>query len=185
MINPNKTTSFRVLGTVNISALLAQVVELKDEDWTRANAIKPNKFSALGKTQHIVLRFPKNLASHKESYDTPYWSSWKDLIEPIIQEATLPLSYKKGCSPRIMLAKLPAKSEVKKHIDKSPSAQFPHKIHIPLKTNEEAFFYANGKPIHMESGKAYEVNNNQLHWAINSGDTDRIHLIFEYFPIEI
>jgi len=82
-----------------------------------------------------------------------------------------------------MLAKLPSKSEVKPHVDKSPSAQYPHKIHIPIFTNNEVFFYANGESIHMEVGQVYEVNNNQLHWAINNGNIDRIHLIFEYYSI--
>ncbi len=182
MINPNKTTSYRKLGQVNISALQQKVNRLEESYWSAANKSKPNKFAALGKAKHLVFRFPKNLTSHLESYDTELWPDWKALIEPIIAEAVKDYDYTKGHSPRIMLANLPAHSEVKKHIDKSPSAQFPHKIHVPLQTNSKVYFYANGKAIHMEVGKAYEVNNNQLHWAVNKGDTDRIHLIFEYFP---
>lgn len=184
MINPNKTNSYRILVSVNVSALKARVKALSDDDWAVANSEKPNKFNALGKAQHLVFRFPKDLMSHQNSYDTALWPEWKDLIEPVIKEAVKPFDYTKGDSPRIMLAKLPKKSEVKKHIDKSPSAQFPHKIHIPLQTNEKVFFYADGEAVHMEVGRAYEVNNNQMHWAVNNGDTDRIHLIFEYFPVE-
>jgi hypothetical protein len=170
---------------VGVLNLTAKVESLSDTDWLEANSEKPNKFNALGKAQHLVFRFPKNLTSHEESYDTALWPDWKGLIEPIIEEAVKPFDYSKGYSPRIMLAKLPADSEVKKHIDKSPSAQYPHKIHVPLQTNEKVFFYADGQAVHMEVGKAYEVNNNQLHWAENKGDIDRIHLIFEYFPIEL
>lgn len=184
MINSNKTKSYRLLGSVDVSALKARVEVLGDSDWLEADSEKPNKFNALGKAQHLVFRFPKNLMSHEESYDTALWSDWNDLIDPIIQEAVTPFEYRNGHSPRIMLAKLPAKSEVKKHIDRSPSAQFPHKIHVPLQTNKKVFFYANGEAIHMEVGKAYEVNNNQMHWAVNNGNTERVHLIFEYYPIE-
>jgi aspartyl/asparaginyl beta-hydroxylase len=183
VINSNKTKSYRNLGSVNVSDLKRRVEALSDSDWQIADSEKPNKFNALGRAQHLVFRFPKNLKSHLESYETSHWSGWKDIIEPIIEKAVQPFNYSKGYFPRIMLAKLPSKSEVKPHVDKSPSAQYPHKIHIPIFTNNEVFFYANGESIHMEVGQVYEVNNNQLHWAINNGNIDRIHLIFEYYSI--
>ena len=80
-----------------------------------------------------------------------------------------------------MLAKLPAGCKIHRHRDAAPAAQFPHKIHIPLFTNDETFFCFDSEKKHLEVGKAYEVNNNIHHWAENNGQSDRIHLIFECF----
>jgi hypothetical protein len=115
-VNQNKTNSFRELGKVNIKDLLHRLALLNEGDWEKANADKPNKFGALGKAQHIVFRFPKSLLSHLESYNTDLWQEWKNLIRPIIDQTVKPYSYEVGFCPRIMLAKLPAHSEIKKNI---------------------------------------------------------------------
>ena len=35
--------------------------------------------------------------------------------------------------------------------------------------------------VHLEHGKRYRiVDRGVMHWAVNDGDTDRIHLLIEY-----
>lgn len=183
MINPFKTKSVRNLGPANIEALKLKVLEIAPETWEGQNADKPNKFGVFKTTEHIVFRFIDHFKDHRNFHDRPLWPDWKHLIEPILQQAVLPYTYPNGAYPRIMLAKLKAGSEIGKHKDGAPAAQFPHKIHVPLLTNSECFFKVGGESFHMQEGEAYEVNNNDVHSAVNGGDTDRIHLIFEYFPV--
>ena len=38
-----------------------------------------------------------------------------------------------------------------------------------------------GAERHFPVGQAVEVNNLAPHWVRNDGDSDRIHLIFEYY----
>ena len=182
MINPNKTTSVRELGSVSIENLRKAVLEIPDEIWVKENSQKPNKFGVFHSTEHIIFRFINDFKSHKAYHDFPIWQHWQPLVAPIIEEATQTYGYPKGESPRIMLAKLLAKGQIGRHIDGAPAAQFPHKIHVPLITNAKATFEVNHKAYHLEEGKAYEVNNIARHSAKNDGPTDRIHLIFEYFP---
>ncbi len=52
------------------------------------------------------------------------------------------------------------------------------RIHIPLKTNDNAYFYTEGKFHHMEQGKAYLIDPSEEHGVVNLGTDDRIHLIF-------
>ena len=63
------------------------------------------------------------------------------------------------------------------------AARFPHKIHVPVQTNEGAFLHLGNSAFHLQEGQAYEVNNNIPHYAENNGTEDRIHLIFEYYPM--
>jgi hypothetical protein len=181
MINLNKTESIRILGEVDIAELKKKVLVLSNKFWAEQNTAKPNKFGVLDKTEHIVFRFVDSFKDHKFYSDTDIWESWKGVIEPLLDETRKAYGYKSAEYPRIMLAKLPAGESIKPHIDKSPAAQFPHKIHIPLFTNTEAFFFLNDKGVNMKEGIIYEVNNRMNHSVVNKGDSDRVHLIFEVF----
>ena len=52
------------------------------------------------------------------------------------------------------------------------------RIHIPLKTNPDTWFYAKKEFFHMELGKAYVIDPSWEHGVVNLGTSERIHLIF-------
>ena len=56
------------------------------------------------------------------------------------------------------------------------------KIHIPIITNPDAWFFYEDEKFNMQVGNAYLVNTTILHGTHNQGSTDRIHMIFK-FPI--
>jgi len=182
--NPRKTQSVRRLGRVDISALRDAVARLPEEMWELENASKPNRFAALDATRHIVFRFVSNLYDWRTSYDGPLWSEWSELLLPVLTEATKPYGYSRGAFPRIMLARMAPGGIIHPHKDASPSAKWPHKIHVPLQTNEGVIFFVDDKPYHLAEGEAVEVDNMGKHGVENRGSTDRIHLIFEYFDLD-
>jgi len=57
------------------------------------------------------------------------------------------------------------------------------KIHIPIITNPDAWFFYEDEKFNMQVGNAYLVNTTILHGTYNQGSTDRIHMIFK-FPAE-
>jgi hypothetical protein len=103
------------------------------------------------------------------------------VLEPWIVHATAGYGYSAGRTARIMLAKLAAGKTVGRHIDKSPSAEVPHKIHIPLITNPDVRFLIDTGEYALERGRAYEVNNRRPHEVHNRSSQDRVPLIFDYF----
>jgi len=179
--NPRKTTSVKHLGPVDIAAFRDDVLAIPQDVWDRENADKPNRFEALDKTQHIVFRFVDKLGDWRQSHDRPMWAEWKDRLEPILAAATAPYGYANGGFPRIMLARMAPGGIIHPHIDASPSAKWPHKIHIPLTTNPGVQFFIKPQTYHFPVGEAVEVNNLDVHAVANQGPSDRIHLIFEYF----
>jgi len=179
--NPRKTTSIRHLGAVDVAALREAVLAIPESDWTAENADKPNKFQALAATQHMVFRFVSDIRDWRESYDRPAWAQWRDKLEPVMQQATRDYGYVNTGYPRILFARMPPGGVILQHVDANPAARWPHKIHVPLQTNDKVKFLAGGSWHHMEVGQAYEVNNLGPHAVRNDGDTHRIHLIFEYF----
>lgn len=182
--NPRKTASIRPLGTVDIAALREAVLALPEAVWDAENAAKPNRFGALDATRHIIFRFVSNFVDWRQSYEKPLWDEWRPLLEPVLAQATAAYGYRHGAFPRVMLARMAPGGVIHPHKDQNPAAKWPHKIHVPLLTNDQVVFYVNGTGYHLEEGQAVEVNNMGMHGVANRGATDRIHLIFEYYDLD-
>lgn len=182
--NPRKTRSVLHLGKLDVSELAAAVREIPEEVWNLEDANKPNKFDTLSTTRHIVFRFIRSFYDWRESYDRPLWAQWKPLVEPILAQATAPYGYKRGAFPRVMLARMAPGGVIHPHLDTGPAAQWVHKIHVPLQTNEGVIFFQEDNPHHFDVGEAVEVNNMDAHSVQNRGSTERIHLIFEYYDMD-
>jgi hypothetical protein len=181
LTNPRKTTGVRHLGHVDISALRDAVLALDESVWLRENSEKPNRVAALDKTQHIVFKFISSLHDWRVSFERPLWQEWRALLEPVLRQAIAPYGYANGEFPRVMLARMPPGETIKRHVDSAPAARWPHKIHVPLKTNPGVLFFVDPNDYHLEVGQAYEVNNLGLHAVRNEGSEPRVHLIFEYY----
>jgi hypothetical protein len=179
--NPRKTTSIRKLGQVDIDQLRAAVLSIPEAVWDAENEDKPNRFEALDRTRHVVFRFVSNFRDWRQSYDRPLWPEWKALLEPVLAQATRDYGYRHGVFPRIMLARMAPGGVIKPHRDANPAAKWPHKIHVPLLTNDKVTFFVDGVGYHFPEGEAVEVSNMAVHAVENAGATDRIHLIFEYY----
>ena len=110
-------------------------------------------------------------------------AEWRSLLEPVLAAATAAYGYERGDFPRIMLANMAPGGVIHPHRDTNASAKWPHKIHVPLTTNDKVTFFVEGKGYHFPEGEAVEVNNMGLHAVRNEGDTPRIHLIFEYYDL--
>lgn len=179
--NPRKARTFRHLGQVDIGPLKDAVLALTEDQWNAENADKPNRFEALDVTRHIVFRFVANYRDWRESYDRPLWDEWKYLLLPVMEAATADYGYARGVYPRVMLARMAAGGVIQPHRDANPAAKWPHKIHVPIVTNDQVIFRVEGAQYVMPEGEAVEVNNMGVHAVENRGETDRIHLIFEYY----
>lgn len=182
--NPRKTTSTRPLGPVDITALREAVLAIPEELWNAENADKPNRFEALDRTRHIVFRFVSGFSDWRQSYDRPLWAQWRGLLEPVMAQAVRPYGYARAGFPRVMLARMAPGGVIKPHRDANPAAKWPHKIHVPLLTNDAVTFFVDGIGYHFNEGEAVEVGNMAVHAVENAGASDRIHLIFEYYDLD-
>lgn len=182
--NPRKAKGVRPLGAVDIAALSAAVLTIPERVWDAENAAKPNRFEVLDATRHIVFRFIDSPRDWRASHDRPAWPEWRGLLEPVLAQAVRDYGYSRGVFPRVMLARMPAGGVIHPHIDANPAAKWPHKIHVPLSTNPAVVCFFGGAEHHFPVGHAVEVDNLGPHAVRNRGDTDRIHLIFEYYDAD-
>jgi hypothetical protein len=182
--NPRKTTTVRQLGPVDIAALQAAVGAIPAGVWAAEDAGKPNKFAVLDETRHIVFRFVDSPRDWRASHDRAASPRWRGVLEPVLAQAVRGYGYARGVFPRVMLASMPPGSMIRPHIDANPSAKWPHKIHVPLSTNPAVTCFFGGSEYHFPPGDAVEVDNLGPHWVRNGGDTDRVHLVFEYYDAD-
>lgn len=186
-INPNKTATVRELAPVDVRALTEAVLALPAAEWDKTADFEANynKQGAIRSAAHIIFRFCDRREIPFRYYDMPAWPDWEPLLMPVLEAAVTPYAYRHGFYPRIMLAKLPGGTFIPPHVDGQPHVSVPHKIHVPLVTNPQTFFFVNDERFHLAEGVAYEVNNAARHSVVNGGDMDRIHLIFEYLDAEL
>jgi hypothetical protein len=182
--NPRKTTSVRQLGMVDISGIRDAILAIPESVWEKENADKPNRFKAFDVTSHIVFRFVDDTRDWRGSHDRPLWADWRARLLPVMEQATRPYRYVHAAYPRVMLARVPPGGEIKPHFDVNPAAKWPHKIHVPILTNDKVTFFIDGVGYHFAEGQAVEVSNMAVHAVENAGDRDRIHLIFEYYDLD-
>ena len=183
-VNPRKTESIRRLGRIDVDALKSRVLAIPEELWNLEDASKPNRFGALDATRHIIFRFVTSFKDWRTSYARPLWSEWANSLQPVLDAATSEYGYARGAFPRVMLARMAPGGVIQPHVDQNPAEKWPHKVHVPLLTNDKVTFFVDGVGYHFEEGEAVEVNNMGTHAVRNEGDADRIHLIFEYYDLD-
>lgn len=75
----------------------------------------------------------------------------------------------------LVIAGHPSKCALPTHTDKDEHVR----IHIPIITNENAYFVIGDNTFVLETRKAYIVNTKLIHSTINDGINDRVHLHFK------
>lgn len=184
----HKTDSIRDLGEFDLCQLPEKVKLLSDSDWNQKEDFDLNYNKgggALKQVKHITLRFINRRTEPYQYLESKRWKNWKEMLMPLMTKIVSPYGYENPVFPKVMFANLPAGSFIPPHIDGNERGYVPHKIHVPIETNEKSFFFIEGKRYQLEVGKAYEVNNGLSHAVANKGVTDRIHLIFECLDFDI
>jgi hypothetical protein len=136
--------------------------------------------------ENIVLMFPRDYpASHLNSKPTEHWGHWRDSVSPMIDFVAARLSLVLFAPAKVIISKLDANSVIAEHIDRNPSSQVPHKVHIPIVTSPDVIFTVEDSAYNLAPGRAYELNNLIRHAVYNRGDADRIHLIIEVYSTAV
>lgn len=173
----------RDLGEVPRKAILSVTEKLSASHHLWASD-ETEFLTAFVSTEHIVFKFPDNypLSHVPASYRGP-WAEWEHLLAPIIEGAVRSLGFAEFETSKVMFTKLKPGGRIPTHSDENPSSVIPHKIHVPLVTHPKVILRVDGVPYHLQVGRAYELNNLLPHGVENDSDMERIHFIFDCFPV--
>lgn len=173
----------RDLGAVSSEALVDAVLALDDSVWQEEKLRQTRYEEVHYNTESVILIF----CDHDDwpNIDVVKGSGWDRLASlavPLMHQIIAAHYVPGGTIIRAMAAKLKAGKTITPHTDKHPSFHHSHRIHVPITTNSKVRFMIDGRPHRFEVGRAYEINNQQRHGVINSGQQDRITYIFDYIP---
>ena len=172
----------RDLGAVD-GAALARAILAQDETAWRRQAYRQNAYEVHRDTESLLLVFMEEaawpeLVVKKEAA----WDSLADAAVPVMHGIIARCYPPGGAIVRAMAAKLKAGGKIKPHLDRHPSFHIGHRIHVPITTNRRVRFMIEGRPHHLQVGRAYEINNQLTHSVANKGAQDRVTFIFDYVP---
>ena len=172
----------RCLGTIDIDALRARILEQPDEVWME-QALRQQTYEVHRDTQSIVMRFcDEEWPASGGIYDESGHERLADVAQPLIDHIINTWYEPGGLVIRAIAAKLVAGGKIPAHRDSIDSFHIGHRIHIPITTNPGVRFTIGGRPYPFDVGYAYEINNQQKHSVMNLGAEDRITFIFDYVP---
>lgn len=177
------------LGKFDISALKAVVAAFDDAVWYGDDS-RQKIFPAHASTQSLKLIADADFR-HTDPTTQPAFATLEPLIRPFMEhirgvylqslrQRRVAEAHGPGYFIRVLLARLPAHTEIKPHIDEGESLKRCHRIHVPIITNTGSLFTVGQLQFHMPEGEMWEINNRRRHAVRNDGAEARIHLILDY-----
>lgn len=138
-------------------------------------------------TQTILLRGPAGNVSREtwfsdvEHADTPLLESWPSARE-LIAKISESHQRRSGLVPqfgKIMVVSLKPGGFVDWHVDQGEYADAHDRFHLCLVPSVGSALYSGMESLVLQWGTLAFFNNHALHSAVNFGQSDRIHLIFD------
>ncbi len=169
------------LGMFDVSALTQCVLQQEEAVWFEF-AHRQKTYDVHKDTSSIVLLFCDDAWPDISVSKQVGWDVLSEAAVPLFDQVLAGRYPPGGKIIRAMAARLHPGGRITTHVDHRPSFHAGHRIHLPLVTNPGTRFMLDGRPVKMDVGKAYEINNQKPHSVMNNGTENRIHFIFDYIP---
>lgn len=175
---------FRLIRTnLDLSAFIAEI-QARPQDW-EAMMGRQNKIKVQRETRSIPLRgMRKSMQGDRKGRDV-HPSRWTTTSQcypafrRFLEDLAIELD---GTLGRAKIVCLPAGHKVYPHIDRGEYYQFRDRYHLVLKSSLGSWLKTGDEAIRMREGELWWFDNKQMHEALNDGEEDRIHLIFDVLP---
>ena len=173
-----KTTfNFNFLGDYDITNIKNQINLLTENDWLKYLK-RQEVYEAHRETLCIPVLFDLEY-NNKIGDKTQFYGLFEKEIK-LLNNHINKIKNKEGIIIRFEIVKMPTKTKIPTHRDKSPSLMEHSRIHLPIQTTNEVFFKINDEEKNLKEGEMWEINNIDVHSVTNDSDIDRIHVIMDW-----
>lgn len=167
--------NLRTFPQINIQPVQKLVSELSESRW-QENRLRQKKFTIHFDTNTIFIKFINK--SHC-IIDEGIIQKIQPTLDSIIDNLQKTFGYEHINIERIIITRLKGKGYIPRHRDKGAFFETNHRLHIPIKTNDNVYFSVGKEKISLQQGKMYEINNCKSHGVENKSCEPRIHMIID------
>lgn len=164
---------WRVVGPIPTELLF----DAKDEAHWHENPLR-STMRNLRETQSILLRHSPEY-DERTVRDMPLMPAYAENYSRLVDYLKKYLVVKDVWA--CFLARLPAGCNVEAHADGGRYLHNIHRLHIPVRTDPACVYVVENRPVHMEVGKIYQIDNTRVHSAHNYGKRDRVHIVVNVY----
>ena len=169
--------NFTHIGNISIGLCKKGLTSFKQKDWDHYT-FRQDTFKVHEHTRTIPLIFDEDFRNTNPTHHDHYETFAKSLknITTILKN-----KYGDGQIIRALLIMLKMRSSIPPHIDKGPSLELCHRIHIPITTTSRVLFTIDQETKCLKEGEMWEINNSQkYHSVINKSRYARVHLVVDW-----
>ena len=176
----------RIRSNVPVETFLAEIAGVSDA-WAGATG-RQDKIAVQREALAIPLRGLRKSMMFGRARRDVHESRWTtgSLSFPVarsfIENVAAELNADMG---RAKIVCLPAGKKVYAHIDRGEYYRLRGRYHFVLKSSAGSWMKAGDEEVRMKEGELWWFDNDQMHEALNDGDEDRIHIIFDLLPAEM
>lgn len=156
-------------------------LKVKDLNHWKENTTRQEEYEQHQFTETIFLRFRKDLNTwfDFELVDYPLMDFYREDVEKHLKVLSEHYTFKDYA---VIIANLKSGGVIPLHYDSGYYFESSHRVHIPIKTNEDVFFKIDSEIFNMKCSHAYEIDNvGSVHGVLNRSMEDRYHIIFDLF----
>jgi hypothetical protein len=147
-----------LLGPINHVPLRDWISAIPFEEWTQQHRLEDGKIRP-------------SMVTDLE------WHGFGKLALPVVSE--LLEHFSEYCSSyQWMLSVVMPGHSIPAHVD-GQASYWKTRVHVPLTSNDQSFFFVEDRPFNFDPGFAYCVDTTKRHAVTNDGDTPRIHFMFD------
>lgn len=179
----------RQFGTVDVAPLRTFLEAQPPDVWHFSCKMIPT----LDQCERIILRHSRNYEFDlNDVVDWEMMERFRPYVDPIVREICQRTGKERVAA--LFVANLPKGACIYPHVDHGEFLEKPARIHVPIKTNADVFYFIGGcyiddralepmarqimsRKFHMREGDVWEIDNMSYHSVRNGGDGDRWHLV--------
>ena len=180
-----------IVSGIDVTSIVKQL-EAYPEAWEADRYWKHHPLPTFREVDSVILRFPhkapyqfrtlRNQAAYnekhdwKECFDQPIYAAFPAVRSVVTKLMAMVNGERLG---RVMINRLPPGCSIPPHTDIAPELKYYDRYHVALRTNAKTTLSIGADHCYIPVGDVWWFENAAEHYARNTGDTDRWHLIVD------
>ena len=162
----------------DVGSIIDALEQLPPSAWLKS--ARDQRYEAHRNTQALNLIYDSDFRHVDPTYHDLY-EYFESELQPLI-DLVSNFYQTDGFVVRLIFTMLKAHQRIPLHKDKLYTLINCHRIHVPIRTNDQVTFLVGGEEKRMQVGEIWEINNATYHRVVNHSDEERVHLILDWVP---